>query len=88
MTENPYENKPYEEWLAEMRDVSPPATLADQIMSQVAQLERQRRDIWWLGLVQRIERSRAARWAVCGGALAVGCLPFVFLAHVAQLVTF
>ena len=83
MTENPYE-----QWLAERRAATPPATLADQIMSQVAQLERQRRDIWWLRLVQRIEHSRAARFAVCGGALAVGCLPFVFLAHVAQLVTF
>lgn len=78
-------DKPYEQWLAKRRDVSPPATLADQIMSQVAELERQRRGILWLRLVQRIERSRAARWAVCSGALAIGCLPFVFLARVAQL---
>ena len=72
-------DKPYEQWLAERRDVSPPATMADQIMSQVAKMERQRQDIWWLRLVWRIEQSRAARWAVCGGALAIGCLPFVFL---------
>ena len=78
----------YEKWLAERRDVSPPATLADQIMSQVAELERQRRTLWWLRMVQRIEQSRAARWAVCGGALAVGCLPFVVLARAAQLVSF
>jgi hypothetical protein len=81
-------DKLYEQWLAERRDVSPPATLADQIMSQVASMERQRRDVWWLRLVWRIERSRAARWAVCGGALAIGSLPFVFLARVAQFVTF
>ena len=81
-------DKPYAQWLAKRRDVSPPATLADQIMCQVAELERQRRDIWWLRLVQRIERLRAARWAVCGGALAIGGLPFVFLAHVARFVTF
>jgi hypothetical protein len=80
--------RPYEQWLAERREVSPPATLADQIMSQVAELERQRRDLWWLRVVQRIEQSRAARWAVCGGALAIGSLPFVFLARVAQLVSF
>jgi hypothetical protein len=80
--------KPYEQWLAERRAISPPATLADQIMNQVANLERQRRDVWWLILVQRIERSRAARWAVCGGALAIGCLPFFFLAHVAQFLPF
>ena len=78
-------DRPYEKWLAERREVSPPATLADQILSQVAELERQRRDIWWMRVVQRIEQSRA-RWAVCGGALAIGCLPFVFLAHVAQFV--
>jgi hypothetical protein len=81
-------DKPYEQWLAKRREVSAPATLADQIMSQVAKMERQRRDIWWLRLVQRIEQSRAARWAVCGGALAIGCLPFVFLARVAKLVPF
>ena len=81
-------DKLYEQLLAECSEVSPPATLADEIMSQVAALERQRRGIWWLRLVQRIERSRVARWAVCGGALAIGGLPFVFLAHVAKLVTF
>jgi hypothetical protein len=81
-------DKPYEQWLAKRRTVSPPASLVDQIMSQVANLERQRRDIWWLRLIQWIEHSRAARWAVCGGALAIGGLPYVFLAYVAQFVTF
>ena len=81
-------DKPYDKWLAERRTVSPPATLADQIMSQVANMERLRRDIWWLCLIQRIEHRRAARWAVCGGALAIGCLPFVVLASVAKLVSF
>lgn len=79
---------PYEQWLAKCRETSVPAALADRIMAQVANLEHQSRSLWSLRLVQRIERSRASRWAVCGGALAVGCLPFVFLAYVAQLVTF
>ena len=79
-------DKPYDEWLAKRRNVSPPAALADQIMSQVANFERQR--IWWLLLIQSIERSRPLRWAVCGGALAIGGLPFFFLAYVAQFVTF
>ena len=83
MTENPYE-----QWLAKCREASAPAALADRIMSQVAELERLRRNVWWLRLVQRIEQSRAARWAVCGGALAIGCLPFVFLARAAQLMSF
>jgi len=81
-------DKPYEEWLAKGRNVSPPASLVDQIMSHVANLERQHRDIWWLRLIQWIEHSRAARWAVCGGALAIGGLPFFFLAYVAQFLTF
>ena len=81
-------DKPYEQWLAKRRNVSPPASLENQIMSQVANVERQRRGIWWVRLIQRIEHSRTARWAVCGGALAVGGLPFVFLAYVAQFVTF
>ena len=81
-------NKPYERWLTERREFSPPPTLTDQIMNQVAKLERQRRDIWWLRLVQRIEHSRAARWALCCGAVAIGGLPFVFLVHFAQFVIF
>ena len=81
-------DQPYEEWLAKGRNVSPPASLVDQIMSQVANLERQRRAIWWLRLIQWIEHSRAARWAVWGGALAIGGSPFLFLAYVAQFVTF
>lgn len=83
MTDNPYD-----QWLAERRSVSPPSSMADQIMSQLAEVERIRRNVWWLQLVQRIERSRAARWAVCAGALAIGCLPFVFLARAAQLMAF
>ena len=78
---------PYSRWLAERRELSAPANMTDQIMRQVAELERQRRDIWWLRLAQRIEQSRPARWGVCGGALAIGGLPFVFLAYVAKIVT-
>ena len=81
-------DEPYERWLAECREVSPPATLEDQIMSQVVDFEHQRRNILWLRLIQKIEHYRAARWAVCSGALAIGGLPFVFLAHVAQFVIF
>jgi hypothetical protein len=83
MTENPYD-----QWLVKCREISAPAALADRIMSQVATMERQRRSLLWLQLVQRIERSRASRWAVCGGALAVGGSPFIFLAYVAKLVAF
>ena len=75
----------FDEWLEERRGVSPPTTLPDQIMVQIAELERQRQSIWWLRLVQQIERSRAARWCFCGGALAIGGLPFLLLTHVSSL---
>jgi hypothetical protein len=77
---------PYEQWLAKCREASAPPALADRIMSQVARMEQERRSLLWLRLVQRIERSRASRWAVCGGAGAIGSLPFFFLAHVARFV--
>ena len=78
----------YSQWLAERRELFPPPTFTDQIMNQVVELERRRQSIWWLRLIQRVEHSRTGRWAVCGGALAVGSLPFVFLAQVAQFVIF
>ncbi len=81
MTEEMHGQKPYEQWLADQRGVCPPTDLADQIMSQVTEMERQRQSIWWLRLVQQIERSRAARWSVCGGALAIGSLPLFFFAR-------
>jgi len=75
----------YERWLEECREVLPPVNLADQIMRQITNVENQRRDTPWLRLTQRVERSRLARWMVYCGALAIGSLPFVFLAHVSQL---
>jgi hypothetical protein len=78
----------FDEWLAKCRNVSPPVALVDQIMNQVENLEQERRDTWWSRLIPEIEHSPTARWAVCGGALAVGGSPFVFLAYVAQLLPF
>jgi len=88
MTDKSHDQERYEQWLAKRREVCPPATLTDQIMSQVAELEQQRRDIWWLTLVQQIERTRSCRWAMCGGALAIGGVPFFFWAQAAQFFTF
>jgi hypothetical protein len=84
MTEKTHAQLRYEQWLETCREVSPPADLADEIMSQVAKLESQRRNLWWLRLVQQIERSRAARWAVCMVALAIGGIPFVMFANVSS----
>ena len=82
MTDKPTDRDPYEHWIAERREACPPADLSDQVMNQVVELERRRRDIWWLLMVEQIERRRAARWALCGAALAIGALPYLFLAHV------
>ena len=51
-------------------------------MSQVVDFENHRQSIWWLLLVEQIERSRAARWAICCAALAIGAVPYLVLAHV------
>lgn len=82
MTEKPTEQNPYEYWLAERREIAPPVNLSDQVMTRVMEFDRQRQNVWWLLLVEWIERRRLARWAICGGALAIGGLPYLFLAHV------
>ena len=84
MTNEPNEQDFYGRWLAERRAVCPSDRFSEQVMNQVVELERQRKDIWWLLLVERIERSRVARWAVCGGALTIGGLPFLFLVRVSS----
>jgi hypothetical protein len=78
----------YNQWLAQRRQELPPPNLPDEIMQRVGELEQHRQAVWWVRLLNRVERSRASRWAVCGGAMVVGCLPFLFLAYVAQVVTF
>ncbi len=82
MTDKPTEQNPYEHWLSERREACPPAALTDQIMNQVVEFEHRRQGVGWLLLVEQMERRRAVRWAVCGGALAIGVLPYLFLAHV------
>lgn len=88
MTDVTTDPNPFEHWLAERREICPPSDLSAQVMDQIVELEGRRHQIWSLLLIQRIERSRTARWAVCGGALAIGGLPYLFLAHVAKFLTF
>ncbi len=78
----------YNEWLAQRRQELPPPTLSDQIMQRVGEMERHQHAVWWLRLMQRVEHSWVSRWAVCGVALVVGSVPFLYLAYVAQFVTF
>jgi len=92
MKDKPSEQGTYQKWLTKHRDVSPPTSLTDQVMAGVADIERdvdyQRRGIWCLSLIHRIENSRAARWAMCSVALLIGSVPFLFLAYVAEFLTF
>jgi hypothetical protein len=53
-------------------------------MNQVQQLEEARAGVWWFALIQRIERSRLARLAVCSGAFLIGGFPFLVVAWVAR----
>ncbi|MEQ8835471.1 MAG: hypothetical protein RID07_01555 [Lacipirellulaceae bacterium] len=69
----------YQQWLAQRREIAPPETLPDEIMGEVFELEQRRQEFWWLLLAQQVERSRIARCGMCGGALAIGGLPFLFL---------
>ena len=82
MTDNNSHHERYEQWLAKCREVDSPDELADQIMAQIVALDCKRRRSLWLRVVHQIERSRVTRWSVCGGALAIGGLPFFVLAHV------
>lgn len=82
MTDRPSDQNPYERWLEMRRGMRPPAELSNQVMTQIMDLERGRRTAGLLRLMELMERSRAVRWGVCGSALAVGAVPYLFLVHV------
>lgn len=87
MTNNSVEPDGFRQWIASRRDVQPPEHLSDQIMRRVREGQSLQREVAWLRLVHRIERSRLARCCVCSGALAVGGIPFLFLAYVAKFLS-
>jgi hypothetical protein len=78
----------YEEWLEDRRSVRPSSDLADRIMGVVITRETTRRISLLIRVGLWIERSRLTRYAACAVALLVGSTPFLFLAHVAQLIVF
>ncbi len=78
----------YEEWLEQRRSVSPSSTLSDQIMRSVSERHATHRVTLPVRIGLWIERSRVARGVACAAALLVGSTPFLFLAHVAQLIVF
>jgi hypothetical protein len=78
----------YEKWLEGRRSVCPSSGLADRIMGSVSDRRATRRISLLINVGLWIERSRLTRYAACAVALLVGSTPFLFLAHVAQLIAF
>ena len=81
-------HKPYEQWRYGRRMESVSEDFSNQVMTRIAALEHQRYSILWIRCIETIENSRALQWAVCSGALAVGAVPFFFLAYVSKIVNF
>lgn len=82
------DDQEYEEWLERRRSTSPSRELTGRIMSSVSHRETPRRLALLIRVGLWIERSRATRYAACAAALLIGSTPFLFLAHVAQLIVF
>jgi hypothetical protein len=78
----------YDSWLENRRSLRPPGELADRIMSALSRRETARRVSSLLRVGLWIESSRLTRYAACTAALLVGSMPFLFLAHVAQIIVF
>ena len=72
----------YDEWIANRRAAKPSPELTDRVMAAVEERDVQRKR--YVRLADRMNESRPARWAACLAALLVGCLPFLFVAYVAQ----
>lgn len=87
MIDEPMPDKPmYDEWLASRRAVIVPDELTDRVMAAVEMRVVQRKH--YVRLADRINESRSARMTACLAALLVGCLPFLFVAYVAQSFAF
>jgi hypothetical protein len=82
MPDNPF----YDEWIASRRALKAPRELTDRVMNAVEDRIVQRTH--YVCLADRINESRPARLTACLAALAVGCLPLLFVAHAAQSFAF
>ena len=78
----------YEKWMEDRRSVRPSSDLAERIMGAVSDRRAAGRISLLIKVGLWIERSRLTRYAACAVALLVGSTPFLFLAHVAQLIVF
>lgn len=76
----------YDEWVSSRRTADAPRGLTDRVMTALEQRVVHRKH--GAPLADRINESRSARLAACLAALLVGCLPFLFVAYVAQSFAF
>ena len=79
------EEPTYDEWLAERQAVEPSNKLAGRVMAALESKEVQ--SVRRLRFAERINASQPARYAACLAAMAIGSVPFVFVAsYMMQLV--
>ena len=81
-----YDEPIYDEWIAHRRAVEPSRELTDRVIAAVE--ERGVHHEYYVRLPERMNESRPARWAACLAAMLVGSLPFLLVAHAAELLVF
>ena len=64
----------------------PSGDLTDRVMAAVE--DRDLQSAPYVQLADRLNESRSAQWAACLAALVVGSLPFLLVAHAAELLVF
>ena len=79
-------NEPmYDRWIARRQAAEPSHDLTDRVMASVEDRVVCKRHV---RLADRINESHPARLTACLAAFLVGCLPFIFVAYVAQSFVF
>lgn len=84
----------YDEWIAHRRASEPSRDVTDRVMASLEDRDVERDEKrgvqrnTWVRLAARVNESPSARWAACLAASLVGSLPFLFVAHVAELLIF
>ena len=80
------QNENYEAWLNNRREAEPAPELTDRIMDAIS--EPSAAVVSSSRFASRINGSSFTRWSACTAAFVVGCMPFMFVAYVAELIVF
>jgi len=67
----------YQAWIEQRRAAAPRDEMPDRVMQLVMEVETRQKQVFALRLASWIERSRWARYVVCGAAMLIGSVPFV-----------